>query len=243
MISDAHDNSKNHPFRRPDFKIYREMQEYLQSSTDDPEERLRVAEHKRAALERNRGFLDELYLRVAENPRIVPDRETGEVRAEVHYEDVLRYVESEAEITNVIVIDPVSQIDFSEDGRDWQGQARFMQRLTSIVAKNQVHVVLVVHTTKNQPAGGDPTSAVGGSGKFTQLAHNVLMLQRHDPAIEDEVYSAWTQTIEHKLTMTVVKSRSGISGQKFAYDFLTEGPVFREYGLIKQTATKRKAGQ
>lgn len=214
-----------------------------QPSTDDPEERKRIAEHKRVAMENNRAFLEELYQCVAENPRIVPDPKTGEIKAEVHYEDVLRYVEDEAELTNIIVIDPVSQIDFSDDGRDWQGQARFMQRLTSIVAKNPVHVVLVVHTAKNQPAGGEPTSAAGGSGKFTQLAHNVLMVQRHDPAIEDEVYGAWTQNIEHKLTMTVAKSRSGFSGQKYAYDFLTEGPNFCEHGLIKQKASKRKAGQ
>ena len=214
-----------------------------QPDSDVLEERRRLAEHKRQANEANREFLDVLYKCVFENPRIVSDPATGEIRAEVDYEDILSFIEGAAEKTNLIVIDPVSQIDFSEDGRDYVGQAKFMQRLTAIVARNPVHVIIVVHTAKQTPYGGDPTSSVGGTSKFTQLAQNVLMLQRHDPAIEDEIYNAFTETIEHKLTMTVVKSRSGMSGQKFAYDFLKEGPCFREHGLIKLKAAKRKVGQ
>lgn len=215
-----------------------------QPSTDDPDERQRVAEHKRQAMENNREFLESLYQCVAENPRIVPDRATGDVRTEVHYEDILAFVEDEAESTDIVVVDPVSMIDFSEDGlRDFAGQARFMQRLASIVARNPIHVILVVHTTKQQQNGGDMLSGVGGSSKFTQLAQNVLVLQRHEPPIEDEVYGAWTQIVEHKLTMTVAKSRAGLSLQKYAFDFVEDGPRFREYGLIKQKATKRKVGQ
>lgn len=214
-----------------------------QPAADDQEDRVRLAEHKRRAMENNRAFLDDLYLRVAENPRIIPGLATGEVCAEVHYEDILAFVEGEADTSDIVVIDPVSQVDFSTDGRDYAGQARFMQRLSTIVTKKSIHVILVVHTTKYQQVGADPTSAAGGSAKITQLSQYVLMLQRHDPAIEDETYNAYSQTVEHKLTMTVVKSRNGMSGQKFAFDLLAEGPCFREYGLIKLKSSKRKVGQ
>lgn len=213
-----------------------------QPSTDDPEERRRVADYKLRAIEENREFVESLRECVCENPRIVSDPATGDVRADVHYEDVLAFVEGEAEYADVIAVDPVSQIDFSPDGRDFVGQATFMQRLTGLVARKPVHIILVVHTGK-QTSGGDTTSALGGSAKFSQLAHNVLVMQRHDPSVEDEVYGAWTRTIEHKLTVTVTKSRTGFSGQKFAFDLIDSGPCFEEHGMIKLNALKRKAGQ
>lgn len=134
-----------------------------------------------------------------------------------------------------MVIDPVSQITFDADGREFRGQAEFARRLASLAASTGVHVVLVAHTVKGggkNAGGADPMDLVQGSAMFTRLAHNVMTIARHDPK-DSHVFSSMEPTVRHATTVTLAKCRNGFSGSRYAFELGPGGPVFRELGLIK----------
>lgn len=216
----------------------------LVSQPENDDERRTLGNYKLGCLDEHRDFVAECHQNISENPRMPLSAYGEKVVMDVGYEDVLRFVENEAEDSHLICIDPISQITFDPDGRDYRGQADFMRRLVAIAASSLAHILLVAHNAKQQYRGnGDSVDGVQGSAMLGRLAHNILTLNRHDPSIEDEIYSTYTSTIQHKLTLTVTKSRNGITGEKFAFDLSEYGPTFKEHGLIKFAAQKRRIGQ
>jgi hypothetical protein len=150
---------------------------------------------------------------------------------DVHFRDVLRFLEDIAGDCDLIGIDCLSQITFSEDGRDFIGQADFMRGVVGITASTGTHIVLVGHHAKGG-AGRDPLDNLQGSAMFNRLAHNVISLTRHDPLTESEVYSRMIPTVEHRLTLSILKARGSESGNRIAMDLDKIGPVFIEHGRI-----------
>lgn len=200
---------------------------------------MELARHKLRKIDMNHSFAELLPEHILENPRL-PVLVDGVPHApDVPYEAVLDVVRREAAASELIIIDPVSQIDFSTDGKDFVGQSRFMRDLTGIVKVAGCHVILVAHLVK-RPGRSHMLSTIDdlqGSADFGKLAHYVLMLDRHEPR-ESDVLSERQPVATHKLTMTVAKARGGFTGARIAMDLNTEGPTFREYGVIKPKETK-----
>ena len=200
-------------------------------SGDSGEERRLLAGRKLTVARANPNLMRYLYRCIYENPRLPIDNGTGSlVVPEVRYADVLAMVESIAGHVDLVGIDCLSQVDFSDNGADYLGQADFMRRLVGIAAATSSHIVLVGHLAKAS-GGKDPLDAIQGSAMFNRLAHNVLTLTRHDPAHESAV-AGRTGTVHHRLTLSVLKCRTGMSGSRFAFDLDADGPVFTEYGAV-----------
>lgn len=204
---------------------------------DDTEEaRMLLAEHKRTRLASERDLLGKLYDRICRNPQLVGSLE--DIESAVDYDGVLQWVYDESEKSDLIVVDPVGFIDFSNDGKDWVGQQKFMKRLTAIAKKTNCHVMLMAHIGKRPGRVGLSTmDDLQGSAMFSRSAHYVFILDRHDEQ-EADVFSSWNTNVSHKLTMTVGKSRGGFSGTKIAMDLDSNGPVFKEHGIIKPKKRK-----
>ncbi len=211
-----------------------------QPRDDSAEERRRLADAKLAALEENSDLVDELYENILENPRLPIDDGDGRKKVpDLHYLGVCEFLAMAAHDCDLIAVDCLSQLDFSEDGRDWQGQEDFMRRIAGIAASTGVHIILVGHNGKGG-ADKDPLDRVQGSALFSRLAHNVLVLSRSDPAMESEVFDRFNPTVEYRLTLAVLKSRGGMSGDKIAMDLHECGPQFIEHGKIKMRIKGRK---
>lgn len=211
-----------------------------QPKDDGAEERQRIADVKLAAMDANREVLAGLYESILENPRLpIDDGNGGKKVPDLRYQDVLGFLEMAAPDSDLIAVDCLSQIDFSEDGRDWQGQGDFMRRVVGIAASSGTHIVLVGHNGKGG-ADKDPLDRVQGSALFNRLAHNVLVLSRSDPAVESEIYDRFNPTVEHKLTLAILKCRGGASGDRIAMDLDQYGPKFVEHGRIKAKSKGRK---
>ena len=203
------------------------------------EERRRVADDKLAVLEAHRDYVKGLYQNIFENPRLPIDDGAGrKVVRDVHYSAVLSFLGTIAEDCDIIGLDCLSQVDFSEDGRDYVGQADFMRKVVGIAAASGAHVILVGHNGKGG-ANRDPLDSVQGSALFNRLAHNVISLVRHDPLSESEIFSFANPMVEHRLTLGILKCRGGMSGDRIAMDLDANGPLFKEYGKIKSPKAKR----
>lgn len=213
----------------------------LQPQNDTPEERRRVADAKIAVLDAHQDFLHELHDRIAENPRLPLDDGTGKmVSKDVDYNDVLTFVREAGADNALIAIDPLTQITFSQDGRDYKEQSEFMREITNAAASTQTHVMMVAHYAKGGSNAHDPLDGIAGSSLFGKIAHNVLALIRHDPAVESNVVSRFDPVVEHRLSLFIRKSRGGDSGKQIAFDLHEHGPQFTEYGFVKPKAKGKK---
>lgn len=211
-----------------------------QPENDGEEARRFAAATKLRALEDNHEYVAMLYERIFENPRLPMDDGTGNmVTRDVGYLDVLAFLESVAADCALVALDCLSQITFSPDGRDYIGQAAFMRGTVGIAASTGAHIMLVGHNGKGG-AGRDPLDSIQGSSLFQRLAHNVIVLSRSDPPAESEVLDRYNPIVEHRLTLAVLKSRGGASGDRIAMDLDPNGPVFIEHGKIKAKAKGRK---
>lgn len=210
-----------------------------QSEHDSAEERRRTADRKLAALDSNAEIVDELYENIFENPRLpIPDGNGGVNVPDLPYERVLMFLEMVSADCDIIALDCLSQIDFSEDGRDYVGQNDFMRRVIGIATASGTHIVLVAHHGKGGENKG--MDRIQGSSLFNRLSHNILELSRSDPATESEMSSRMNPIVKHRLTLEISKCRGGASGAKIAMDLDRCGPVFVEHGKITGKPKGRK---
>jgi hypothetical protein len=162
------------------------------------------------------------------------------------YQDVLTVLEDVAGIFELVGLDCLSQITFSDNGRDYVGQGEFMRGVVSIAASTRAHIVLVGHHAKGGSFNPrDSLDRIQGSALFNRLAHNVITLTRHGPgAIESELVPksiSSPMAVEHRLTLAIEKCRAGMSGYRIAMDLDPGGPQFIEHGIIKSTSSKATA--
>jgi hypothetical protein len=214
-----------------------------QPENDTREEMRRVADVKLAALEKHKELVAQWKMSIFENPRLPVADGSGKLAVhDVHYQDVLMFLEDVAGVFELVGLDCLSQITFSDNGRDYVGQGEFMRGVVSIAASTGAHIVLVGHHAKGGPSGGgrDSLDRIQGSALFNRLAHNVITLTRHGPgAIESEIIPKSTggpMAVEHRLTLAIEKCRGGMSGDRIAMDLDPGGPQFIEHGIIKSTS-------
>lgn len=211
----------------------------MQPKIDTPEERQRVAEAKIAVLDANQDLLRDLHDCILENPRMPVIDSTGNtISNDVNYNDVLTFVREAAADNEFIVIDPLTQITFSEDGRDYKEQSEFMREIVAIAAGSRAHIVMVAHFAKGGSKAPDLLDGIAGSSLFGKITHNAMMLIRNDPAVESRVLSRFNPTVEHRHTLILQKTRGGQSGDRIAFDLHENGPVFIEHGTIKPKVKK-----
>lgn len=173
-----------------------------------------------------------LHERIAENPRVPLTTPLGTVVPDVPWASVIDFVEREGEAgTGLVVIDPISMINFG-NGNEFRGQEAFYSRLVGAAASSRVHVLLVAHTVKQARHLGvaETLEGIQGSAMLTRLAHNVLVLSRHETRDSVLVDGA---TARHRLTLSLPKCRNGFSCTRYAFDLEAKGPVFREWGNIQ----------
>jgi hypothetical protein len=181
----------------------------------------------------HRGFMETALPYICENPRKpLPNGTVGDV----DYENILSFVQDEIEAgVKLIIVDPVSMITFSDDGRsDYAGQAVFIQRLVGIVANSTAHMILVAHAAKVAGPGRD--LQLEGSDRLRRFSQNVLRLEKHE-TIESPTFGIHP-VAEHDMTLTAVKIRNGMTGTKVAMRFSDGGPRLIDCGMLKPKGKK-----
>ncbi len=174
---------------------------------------------------------------ICENPRLpFKDAAGGISCPRCTYLDVVEWLKAEAPKQKLIVVDPISMLDFKMDGQlAYEGQADFVQTCQGIATLLGAHIVLVCHTEKRPGSKsrlGLPD--VQGAADITRFAHNVLLMDYHEPEDTDVVTIRQEKLkVSHKRTMVVAKAREGArSGSWIACDLTGNGARFREYGLV-----------
>ncbi len=205
-----------------------------QPDMDNDDERILNADIKKDAVEKHLIIIRDLFeRRIAENPRNPIHTAMGMVVPDVSWTDVLDYVQREGEAgVRMICIDPMSQINFGGGGQEYRNQEQFVSRLVAAAAGFGVHVLLVAHTVKQARHLGvaDTLEGIQGSAMLTRLAHNVLVLSRHN---EQDGLLMNGGTARHRLTLGLPKCRNGFSGTRYAFDLAPGGPCFTEYGVLQ----------
>jgi len=201
----------------------------------------------------------ELKNNILENPRLAIEsnmvREDGtpvpKVVPRLPYEEVLQSMQQVMPFCDLLVIDPVTLIDFKirryDDGiplrcQRFDGEEEFVRDFEGYVASYNCHVVVVTHTTKDG-------ALVQGSGDWTRFSQNSMKLIRHDPTdstvIRPNQYTKRPEEVDiedHLRTLQLHKTRNGPgSGMHIAYDYSERGPSVEEHGVIKKA--KKKGGK
>lgn len=207
------------------------------------------AEHREAKIKANLTAIAELSVSIRENPRRpVIDEETRKlVVPKLPYHSVCSWIGDQKGSIDLLVIDPVSQIDFRlASEKEWDGQDTFVRQVCALAEDTGIHIVLVAHvkkrTSTEKAKGTLSMDDICGSSAFSKFVQNVILLERHDPresevrGESEEECMAW-----HKWTMHLDKSRDGKgAGSRFAMD-LSNSPLFRCSGsIIPQSKTPWK---
>lgn len=139
--------------------------------------------------------------------------------------------------SRLIIVDPVSNINFSEQyKKENDVQKRFMHELIARVKKIPSHVILVCHLGKgeNGSAGN-----VAGSAAFTRNAHNDLRIMHH-PTMQSRVVRGIDEPKEwHNRTMYIAKARNGLPHTAIAFNVGNSCPTMQEVGIILPQEEKK----
>lgn len=186
------------------------------------------------------------YLRqVTENPRVGIKNSFGEtIIPEVTHHRVLGWIARAAKTARVIVVDPISQIEFK--GRDpWAQESEFVRNALGIISDTDASLILVAHTVKRSGANaGIALSAedVQGSAMYTRLAHTTLLIDACDLRdVEIMRSQGGRETVKHDRIVTIAAARNGsASRQRLAFIQDKNKPSFEELGYI---APRQKKGK
>ena len=180
----------------------------------------------------------EKYTRhVTENPRSGIKNSAGETLIpEVAYTRVLAWIAKAAKTARLIVVDPISQIDFK--GRDkTEQESDFVRGALGVISDTPASLILVAHTVKRSGAAAAielSAEDVQGSAMYTRLAHTTLLLNSCDMK-QAEVFRSGgtTETIIHDRIVTIAAARNGCaSRQKIAFLQNKNRPHFEELGVL-----------
>jgi KaiC/GvpD/RAD55 family RecA-like ATPase len=207
------------------------------------------AERREATVKANMTALAELSVSIRENPRRpIIDQETRKLTVpKLPYHSVCSWIGDQKGTVDLIVIDPVSQIDFRLGSeKEWDGQDTFVRQVCALAEDTGIHIVLVAHvkkrTSMEKAKGSLSMDDICGSSAFSKFVQNVILLERHDPReseVRDDVGEERCDW--HKWTLHLDKSRDGKgAGYRFAMD-LSHSPLFRCSGtIIPQSKTPWK---
>jgi len=196
------------------------------------------AEKRGESLARSTRALDEIRECVCENPRTPEDDlYGGKFMPMLPWDSVTKWLRTASKESKFIVCDPITMFDFGcERVPEWQGQQDFIREAVTFARTGNAHILLVCHLAKRSGRSEMPPTLddVQGSTGFVRFAHNVLLLAGHEER-ESEVmrYGDGRETVTHKRTLTIGKTRNGPgTGLRLAFDFKERGPVLSELGII-----------
>lgn len=189
-----------------------------------------------AVFEKHAMELERAALRIHENPcrpRNIPGGKS--FLPAVTPNDVIRWTEQRLQTDRLVIIDPLSKIDFGDPRYTWKAQSDFIRQLVAVAAGSSGTVILVVHLIKKpQNAAKMDLSDVQGGADIARFVDCVLLLGGHDYK-EAEVYRAGGNfaTVEYNRVIHLAKCRHGAgTGQRVAFRFGQAGPTFTELGVI-----------
>lgn len=177
---------------------------------------------------------------VMENPNLT-ERQPGQM-SPLNWGLVLSWVKEMAnEGKRLIIIDPVSMIDFNQKYRKpYELQEEFMQGLISIIPNTISHVILVCHMSKGQDGSG----SIKGSAAFQNLCDNDVRIIRHEEKTSNiYMHGGGTTEVTHDRTVVIHKARYGKTGVNLAVRVPQDRPNFVELGIIAQPEGGKKYGR
>jgi KaiC/GvpD/RAD55 family RecA-like ATPase len=196
-----------------------------------------MAKKRNEAIEKRLPELSEYLASVTENPRVgIKDRLGHTVIPEITHDRVLGWIAKNAKTCRLIVVDPMSQIEFN--GREhWKDEGSFVRQALGIISDTNTSLILVAHTRKRP--GSDAAvelsaEDVQGSAMFTRLAHTTLLIDACEMR-ESEVYRPCgeRETVIHNRIVTIAAARNGgASRSRVAFLQDQNKPIFHELGFI-----------
>ena len=185
------------------------------------------------------------YIRnVTENPRIGCKNEKGEtVIPKITADKVLNWLRRASKKSRLVVIDPMSQIDFT--GRNsWELEADFIRNCCAIVQDGCCSLILVCHTVKGSGGTGMERSSgdVQGSAMLTRLAQTTLILDTCE--LEDKeikLSGGLTGAAQANRILMIAAARNGPGTRsKLAFMQDPNGPIFHEIGYMATPKKQRR---
>jgi hypothetical protein len=183
--------------------------------------------------------------KVTENPRYgIKDEHGNTVIKGLDYQRVLEWIKTTAKTSRVIVVDPISQIDF--DGKDrWKDEADFVRNALGIISDSGACLILVAHTVKRTGLNASvdlSAEDVQGSAMYTRLAHTTLLLDACEmKTSEVRLTGGGSEMVTHNRVVTIASARNG-SASRSRLAFLQDQnkPAFIELGFLLNKSKRRK---
>lgn len=199
----------------------------------------------RAQIAKKREAEIKEYLRhVTENPYAGQQNASGQTEiAKVDGKRVLAWITRAVKKARVVVVDPLSQIEFVGKNKH-EEEAAFVRQILGVVKDSGASLILVTHTVKRSGAAAtmDLTAEdVQGSAMLTRLAHTTILLDAHELS-EREVSApgGHTANVMSNRTVTIAVSRFGDgSRSRIAFRQEKDRPVFTELGFIVPKKKKK----
>lgn len=194
-----------------------------------------TAQYRAERLALNDEMLKGVMLNVVENPRVGnKDRRGKTVIPPIEWQGILEWVERAAECKKVIVVDPLSQIDFNQQNQNAE-ETQFIRKLLGIALDTQCCIILSAHTVKRRGRDADLPLTEGdlqGSAMLSRLSHTLILLEAHDEKASDVIFC--DEPVIHNRTVYIASARNGYGTRsRIAFSQSKQGPSFDEHGIIR----------
>lgn len=203
------------------------------------------AELRKQALASRMEEITHYLSNVTENPRVgIKDQYGNTIIPEVTHDRVLGWIARAAKTARVIVVDPISQIEFN--GKEhWKDESNFVRQALGIISDTDASLILVAHTVKRPGANAAlelTAEDVQGSTMYTRLAHTTLLLGACEMK-DSEVGrpQGGKEIVTHNRIVTIAAARNG-SASHLRLAFLQDQnrPHFEELGFILPKSKRSK---
>lgn len=149
-------------------------------------------------------------------------------------EAIGRWIDSEADENDIVVVDPISLADAGE--RRWIADTKFITGCIRTCERTGVRIVLVTHPNATKGGPVSLASLMGGVTyqRATDCVIHVGKLERPKPfmAVRDLSHPISMRVTANR-TLSVFKGRNGTAGgRQFAFDFDSTTLRFTEQGVI-----------
>ena len=186
-----------------------------------------------------RGYLR----RVTENPYAghqAKDKSGVICIPKVDSKRVLNWIARAVAKARVIVIDPLSQIEFVNNHEE----ANFIRSALALIKSHGVSMILVGHTLKRPGANATvdlTVEDVQGSSMITRLAHTTILLDAHEESDREVSGPNGTPMVvkSNRLVIIAAARYGAASRSRLAYKQQSDRPVFVELGFIVPKKKKK----
>lgn len=170
---------------------------------------------------------------VAENPRLMVQLKKGKLEVPpLPPEEILKRVREAAQPGSLVLVDPLSQIDFAH----YREQESFVRGFLALLASRRCMAIVVAHLTKIS-SRSHPSYEIAdlqGAAGIGRLCHTALVLASHDRR-RGWVYqeNGGMAEMEYDKTLHIVKARQGRGhGLKIALRSRPTSPLLDEQGIL-----------